>query len=85
MTAFIAMLKATKAELIILNNWRIYYKVILLSEICFSSGQGIQPHYLEYDHSGYTSQSSSTLNWSIKGKPDKTGFTSKMLYKPRNK
>jgi hypothetical protein len=40
MTAFTQM-KATKAELIVLNNWRLYYCVILLSELCFSSGQGI--------------------------------------------
>jgi hypothetical protein len=50
-------MKATKAELIILNNWRIYYRIMLLSEICFSSGQGIQPIYLEYDHCNLTTQS----------------------------
>jgi hypothetical protein len=40
MEEFIAM-TASAAELVILNNWRIYYKVLLLSELCFSSGQGI--------------------------------------------
>jgi hypothetical protein len=62
MPAFSAM-KATTAELTVLNNWCIYYKLLFVSEICFSLGQGIQPLYLEYDHSGYTSQASSDLNW----------------------
>jgi hypothetical protein len=69
MTAFRKM-KATRAELIILNNWRIYYKVILLSEICFASGKGIQLCFLEYNHSPITRQSSSNVNWPIQGKQD---------------
>lgn len=74
MTAFVNM-KATRAELIILNNWRLYYKIILRSELCMASGQGIQPIYLEYDHESMISQSKSTLNWPIQGKPDKTSFS----------
>jgi hypothetical protein len=73
MTAFVEM-KATWAELIILNNWRLYYKIILHSEICYASGQGIQPIYLEYEHSGMTSQNRSNLNWPLQGKPDKASF-----------
>lgn len=73
MTAFVEM-KATQAELIILNNWRLYYKIILCSEICYASGQSIQPIYLEYEHSGMTSQNRSTLNWPLQGKPDKASL-----------
>lgn len=73
MTEFRNM-KATKAELIILNNWRIYYKVILLSDICFASGKGIQPIFMEYNHSTLKRQSSSLLNWPIQGKPDENSF-----------
>jgi hypothetical protein len=69
MTAFRKM-KATRAELIILNNWRIYYKVILLSEICFTSGKGIQLCFLEYNHSPITRQSSSNVNWPMQGNQD---------------
>jgi hypothetical protein len=49
MEAFIKM-KAAKAELNILNSWRLYYKVLLYSELCYSSGNGIQPLYTEYNH-----------------------------------
>jgi hypothetical protein len=45
MTAFMAQ-HPTKAELRTLNNWRIYYRVIFYSEICFPSGKSIQPMYL---------------------------------------
>jgi hypothetical protein len=73
MTAFVNA-KASKSKLIILNNWRLYYKVMLLSEICFASGKGIQPFYLEYDHSTLAKPSQSTLNWPIQGKPDRKSF-----------
>jgi hypothetical protein len=64
--------KETTAE--ILNNWRIYYKVILLSDICFGTGKGIQPLFLEYNHSTVVRQSSSSLNWPIQEKPDERIF-----------
>jgi ribonuclease HI len=73
MSAFTTM-KATKTELIILNNWRLYYRVLLFSELCFSSGQGIQPVYLEYNHDHLVRQSSTTLNWPLQDKPDATSF-----------
>jgi hypothetical protein len=44
MEAFIQA-KVSKAELTILNNWRLYYKVLLYSELCYSLGSGIQPLY----------------------------------------
>jgi hypothetical protein len=71
MTAFASM-KASKPEMIMLNNWRLYYKVLLLSEICFALGQGIHPHYLKYvDH---PRKSSTKLNWPIQGKPDEASL-----------
>jgi hypothetical protein len=73
MTTF-ADMKATRAELVILNNWRLYYKIILRSELCLASGQGIQPIYLEHNHSSMTSQRKSKLNWPVQGKLDKTSF-----------
>jgi hypothetical protein len=42
MSSFVKM-KATRAELIILNIWRLYERVILFSELCFTLGQRIQP------------------------------------------
>jgi hypothetical protein len=73
MTAFVNM-KATRAELVVLNNWRIYYRVLLFSELRFSLGQGIQPVYLEYNHDTLVRQSSMTLNWPIQDKPDEVSF-----------
>jgi hypothetical protein len=73
MTAFTNM-KATRAELVILNNWRIYYKVILLLEICFASGKGIQTCFMEVNHSSIIDQSLSSLTWPVQGKQDETSF-----------
>jgi hypothetical protein len=73
MEAFITS-KATKAELTILNNWRLYYQVQLYSELCFASGNGIQPLYLEYNHNLTTRQTTSNLNWTVQGKPDEKSF-----------
>jgi hypothetical protein len=73
MTAFVSM-KASPTELTILNNWRVYYKVMLLSEICFATGTGIHPYYLEYEHDKNSNNIQSTLNWPLQGKPDETSF-----------
>jgi hypothetical protein len=43
-------------------------------QLCFSSGQGIQPVYLEYNHDSLVRQSMTTLNCPIQGKPDEAGF-----------
>jgi hypothetical protein len=73
MTAFVSM-RTSKAELVILNNWRLYYKLILLSEICFASGQGIKPYYLEYDHDKLPRNRSPNISWPVQGKPDEATF-----------
>jgi hypothetical protein len=36
----------SRAELKVLNNWRMYYKVIFFLEICYPSCKSIQPIYL---------------------------------------
>jgi hypothetical protein len=69
-------MKATRTELIILNNWRLYYGVIFFSELCFASGQGIQPVYLEYNHDNLVCQASTTLNWPLQDKPNEASDTS---------
>jgi hypothetical protein len=66
--------KANTAELRILNNWRLYYKVILFSELCYSSGTGIQAIYLDYTHSLSLSQTKSNLHWPVQGKPNEISF-----------
>jgi hypothetical protein len=66
--------KETKAELNILNNWRLYYKVLLYSELCYTSGQGIQPIFLEYHHERLVRQSASNLKWPVQNKPDERSF-----------
>jgi hypothetical protein len=66
--------KATKAELTILNNWRIYYKVLLYSELCYASGNDIQHLYTEYNHDLSSRQTKSNLNWPVQGKPDEKSF-----------
>jgi hypothetical protein len=66
--------KATKAELTIINNWRLYYKILLYSELCYSSRNGTQPIYLEYNHDLSSRQTTSNLNWTVQGKPDEKSF-----------
>jgi hypothetical protein len=58
----------------ILNNWQMYYKVTFLSEICLSTGKGIQPYFLTFKHEILTRQSSSNLNWPVQSKPDAASF-----------
>jgi hypothetical protein len=65
-------LQLSRAELMVLNKWRLYYQV--LSELCVSKGKEIQPHFLVYDHGMQPRQSSSNLNWPIQYKPDKASF-----------
>jgi hypothetical protein len=73
MAAFIQM-KLSRADLIVLNNWRMYYRVIFLSEICYATGQSIQQYYMEYNPTYDTRQNHSNLNWPTQSKPDESSF-----------
>jgi hypothetical protein len=42
--------------------------------VCFATGKGIQPYYLEYEHAEIPKQSKTNLNWPEQGKPDKISF-----------
>jgi hypothetical protein len=64
-----------RADLKVLNNWRLYFKVIFFSEICFPSGIAIQPQYLTYNHDLSCTQSTSNLIWPNQGKPNETSFS----------
>jgi Reverse transcriptase (RNA-dependent DNA polymerase) len=57
-----------------LNNWRMYYQVIFLSELCFATSKGIQPYFMEYNHENNPCQNRSTLNWPVQAKPDENSF-----------
>jgi hypothetical protein len=72
MTSF-TKIGASRAELKLLNNWRLYYQVNLLSEICFATGAAIQPYYLEYNPTT-TRQTTTKLIWPIQAKPDELSF-----------
>jgi hypothetical protein len=69
-TSFTTM-KASPSELVVLNNWRLYYRVLLRSEVCFATRKCIQPYYLEYEHAELPKQSKTNLNWPEQGNPDK--------------
>jgi hypothetical protein len=56
-----------------LNNWGLYYQVSLLSEICYSTGDSIQPYYVEYNPTSIRQQKSK-INWPIQAKPDEASF-----------
>jgi hypothetical protein len=64
MTAFMKH-TTIRAELRVLKNWRLYYKVIFFSEICYPSGKSIQPIYMQYNHDLNHAQSSTKRNWPI--------------------
>jgi hypothetical protein len=63
--------KPTRMDLKVLNNWRLYYKVIFFSKICYPSGKSIQPIYLNYNHD---LNLYSKLNWPIQDKPNEVSF-----------
>ena len=42
----------TLAEKKIINNWRIYYKVIGISGLATAEGTQTDPHYLSYPSTG---------------------------------
>jgi hypothetical protein len=64
---------ASRAELKTLNNWRLHYRVNLISEICSATGDAIQKYCLEYNHTSKR-QTISKITWPIQAKPDKTSF-----------
>lgn len=60
----------------IVNNWRLYFNVILLSDIVTADGTRIQPRYWTQGrhHQDLQTEQKSTLNWPIQARPDTTQF-----------
>lgn len=68
-------LQLTKSELRLINNWRIYFQVNYLSEICNPEGNKIQKCFLK-STSGLTmnQDNESSLRWPVQKRPGKKGF-----------
>jgi hypothetical protein len=69
MESFVA-LRLSRADMMVLNNWRLYFKITLLLELCLATGKGIQPYFLQYNHESLPRQNHSILNWPTQPKPD---------------
>jgi hypothetical protein len=64
---------ATKRELKTFNNWRIYFRVNCLSEICNAEGTKISSRYTIFPTKDITHQTSK-IPWPQQGKPNKKSF-----------
>jgi hypothetical protein len=73
MTAFMQKTQPW-AEIHVLNNWKLYYKVIFFSESCYSSGKCLQPIYLNSKHELDKAQLFTKLNWPNQDKPNEASF-----------
>jgi hypothetical protein len=66
----------TQNELRLINNWRIFFQVNTLAEICNPEGTKIQECYLKQPTQLYINKiSPSTLQWPNQGIPGKRGFS----------
>jgi hypothetical protein len=78
---FAIMDLATKEDcsrLSVINNWRLYFQVVLLSDMLNSEGNKVEAVYLTYPKSDDIPthpHRTSLLNWPIQGKPSFRSFT----------
>jgi hypothetical protein len=63
-------------DLKLVNNWRIYFQVNTLAEICIPEGTCIQTCFFKMPSSSHTPRvNSSKLQWPQQGMPSKRGFS----------
>jgi ribonuclease HI len=63
------------AELRLINNWRLYFRVTTLAELCNPEGTRIRECFLKEPTSEYVNEiNPSALQWPNQGKPSKRGF-----------
>jgi hypothetical protein len=75
MTAFLS-LGLSNTELKLVNNWRIYFQINTLSELCNPEGACIQSCFFKNrQQSQYPRVNSSKLQWPQQGMPGKRGFS----------
>jgi ribonuclease HI len=75
MTEFLS-LGLNKAELRLINNWRIYFQVTTLAELCNPEGKRIRECFIKIPTRPFSNQiNRSTLQWPKQGIPGKRGFS----------
>jgi hypothetical protein len=58
-----------------INNWRLYFKTLTLSDISDGAGKRILEHYREFSPNQETAEiRQSKLNWPVQAKPNKSTF-----------
>jgi hypothetical protein len=71
--------KDTKRNQKIINNWRLYFKVLYKSEIINYSGDCVKPEFMRRDHTKeYTP--ASKLRWPIQEKPEQNRYRTWLNY-----
>jgi hypothetical protein len=66
----------SQQELRLINNWRIFFRVNTLAEICNPEGTRIQDCFLKVPTKSFTNQvNPSNLQWPNQGLPGKRGFS----------
>jgi hypothetical protein len=65
----------TNAELKLVNNWRTFFQVSTLAELCNPEGTRIQQCFLNKPHRGkFNKENPSNLRWPSQREPGKRGF-----------
>jgi hypothetical protein len=66
------------SRLTVINNWRLYFKIVLLSDMLNPEGTKVDPIYLQFPTSSEPpshSHHTSLLHWPIQGKPSERSCT----------
>jgi hypothetical protein len=63
------------SELVILNNWRLYFKVTFLFEVCVAEGDRINPFFLKYPTGDHNNGAESRWIWPEQSMPGYKSFT----------
>jgi hypothetical protein len=72
------------SELIILNNWRLYFKASFLSEICVAEGDRINSFFITYPIGTNDNGTESLWTWPEQAKPGYKSSTTRRLHLKTN-
>jgi hypothetical protein len=70
---------ATTRAMKTFNNWRMFFQINCLSEICNVEGTKIQPEYMTYPTTDFKKQSRSKITWPNQQKPGRKSFRTWIL------
>jgi hypothetical protein len=66
--------RVKRCDLVVLNNWRIFFQVNYFSEMCSATGNRIQECFLTYPDGDIVKSQRSRITWPYQKRPDKKSF-----------